>query len=173
MGAYADIYRRLLVQKNLGACFIKYWARGIFVLLYCHCYNDSMVATSNGDIWKFSLIKPPFYCSNMLFIYEFHNKISSLGHFEVIDFWPYILAFKAAGPKILWNTAVTSIRQTRPQNKTEIWPWNKTDSYFFPEAQNKTDTLWPWNRTDTQNLHVCLILWLFLSDLRGQNKTDI
>ena len=50
MGAYADTYRRLLDQKNPCACFIKYWARGIFVLLYCHCYNDSMVATSNGDI---------------------------------------------------------------------------------------------------------------------------
>ena len=45
MGVYADIYRRLLDQKNPGAYFIKFWAQGIFVLLYCNHYNDSMVAT--------------------------------------------------------------------------------------------------------------------------------
>ena len=104
MGAYADIYRRLLDQKKPGAYLIKFWAWGIFVLLYCNRYNDTMVATSKGDIWKFSIIKPQFYSSNILFIYEFHNKISFLGHFEVIDFWPYIVAFKAAGPKFLWYT---------------------------------------------------------------------
>ena len=45
MGVYADIYRRLLGQKNPGSYFIKFWAQGIFVLLYCNYYNDSMVAT--------------------------------------------------------------------------------------------------------------------------------
>ena len=85
MGAYADIYRRLLDQKDPGAYFIKIWAQGISVLLYYNRYNDSMVATSNGDIRKFSLIKPQHYCLNILFIYEFHNKTSFLGHFEVVD----------------------------------------------------------------------------------------
>ena len=50
MGAYADIYRRLLDQKNPGAYFIKFWAQGIFVLLYYNLYNDSIFATSKGDV---------------------------------------------------------------------------------------------------------------------------
>ena len=50
MGAYADIYRRLLDQKNPGACFMKYWARGIFVLLYCNCYNDSTMTQLQMEI---------------------------------------------------------------------------------------------------------------------------
>ena len=46
---------------------------------------------------------PPYYCSTMLSTYDIHNEISFWGHSEAIDFWPYVLAFKAAVPKILWS----------------------------------------------------------------------
>ena len=36
----------------------------------------------------------------VLLICEFHNKILFWGHSEVVDFWPYLLVFKAAGPEI-------------------------------------------------------------------------
>ena len=36
----------------------------------------------------------------MLFIYEFHNKSLFLGHSEMVDFWPYLMVFKAAVPEI-------------------------------------------------------------------------
>ena len=39
----------------------------------------------------------------MLFIYEFHNKSLFLGHSEMVDFWPYLLVFKAAVPEIFLN----------------------------------------------------------------------
>ena len=99
-----DIYRRLLVKENPGAYNIKFWAPGIFVSLYCQHYNDSLAPTPKGHIWKFSLIMPKYCCPTILFIYEFHNKISFWGHSKAIGFWPYVLAFKAAGPKILWYT---------------------------------------------------------------------
>ena len=60
-------------------------------------------ATPNGHWWKFSSIMPPYYCWTMLSTYDIHNKISFLGHSEAIGFWPYILAFKATAPKILWS----------------------------------------------------------------------
>ena len=37
----------------------------------------------------------------MLSTYDIHNKISFWGRFGAIDFWPYVLAFKATAPKIL------------------------------------------------------------------------
>ena len=39
----------------------------------------------------------------VLFISEFHNKSSFWGHSEVVDFWPYLLALKAAVPEIFLN----------------------------------------------------------------------
>ena len=36
----------------------------------------------------------------VLLICEFHNKISFWRHSEVVDFWPYLLVFKAAVPEI-------------------------------------------------------------------------
>ena len=39
----------------------------------------------------------------MLFISEFHNKSSFWGHSEVVDFWPYLLVFKAVVPEIFLN----------------------------------------------------------------------
>ena len=46
---------------------------------------------------------PPYYCSTMLSTYDIHNKISFWGHSEAIGFLPYVLAFEAAVPLILWS----------------------------------------------------------------------
>ena len=48
--ANVDIYRILLVKKNSCAYNIKFWAPGIFVLLYCKHYNDSLAPTPNGRL---------------------------------------------------------------------------------------------------------------------------
>ena len=37
----------------------------------------------------------------MLPTYEFHNKTKSLKHFGDVDFWPYLVAFKAIAPSFL------------------------------------------------------------------------
>ena len=44
---------------------------------------------------------PHMVAWTMLFTCEFHNKILFFGHSEVVGFWPYLLAFKAAVPEIL------------------------------------------------------------------------
>ena len=48
MGAYAEIYRRLLEQKNLGPYFIIFWAPGIDALWYCKHYNGSFSQLQMG-----------------------------------------------------------------------------------------------------------------------------
>ena len=45
---YADIYRRLLGQKNPGAYFIKLRSRGIVVLWYYKHYNGSFSQLQMG-----------------------------------------------------------------------------------------------------------------------------
>ena len=39
----------------------------------------------------------------VLLICKFHNKILFWGHSEVVDFWPYLLVFKASVPEIFLN----------------------------------------------------------------------
>ena len=39
----------------------------------------------------------------VLFICEFHNKNLFWGPSEVVDFWPYLLVFKATVPEIFLN----------------------------------------------------------------------
>ena len=39
----------------------------------------------------------------MLLTYKIHNKILFLGHSDAIDFWPFLVALKAAAMKILLN----------------------------------------------------------------------
>ena len=36
----------------------------------------------------------------VLLICKFHNNILVWEHSEVVDFWPYLLVFEAAGPEI-------------------------------------------------------------------------
>ena len=45
MGAYADMYRRLLVKRNPGAYFIKFWPPLLVVFMYCKHYNGTSRAT--------------------------------------------------------------------------------------------------------------------------------
>ena len=48
LGAHADIYRRLLGQKNPGPYFIKLRSRGIVVLWYYKHYNGSFSQLQMG-----------------------------------------------------------------------------------------------------------------------------
>ena len=50
----------------------------------------------------------------VLFICEFHNKISFLGQSKVVDFWPYLLVFKAAVPEILLSKVPNFFGQNVP-----------------------------------------------------------
>ena len=132
---HVDIYRILLVKKNSGAYNIKFWAPGIFVLLYCKHYNDSLAPTPNGRLWKFSLIMPKYFCPTALFIYEFHNKNSYWGHSKAIGFWPYVLAFKATAPKTLLSTdldffdQMTSLCHLKPPKC-----YSRSPNIFYPGA---------------------------------------
>ena len=53
LGAHADIYRRLLGQKNPGPYFIKLRSRGIVVLWYYKHYNGSFSQLQMGISEKF------------------------------------------------------------------------------------------------------------------------
>ena len=46
---------------------------------------------------------PPYYGPILLPTYDIHNKISLWDHSEAIGFWPYVLAFEATVPLILWS----------------------------------------------------------------------
>ena len=46
--ANVDIYRRLLVKKNPGRYYIKFWAPGIVVLWYYNHYNGSFSPLQMG-----------------------------------------------------------------------------------------------------------------------------
>ena len=106
-------------------------------------------ATPNDNSWKISIIMPPYYGSTILSTYDIHNKISLWDHSEAISFWPYVLAFEATVPLILWSKCLNFFCPKRLLYMS-AWPHKmpeSIDKHFFPSVHPKgvcaIQVVWP------------------------------
>jgi hypothetical protein len=80
-----------LLHKILGARTLK-------SIVY---YYENGDGTWSPCFWHFSLKHRPYSCIFVVFICENHNNILIWGRFDKVEFWPYLLAFKAMAPENL------------------------------------------------------------------------